>query len=544
MFVHKKILSSLVLAFTLLFFYLYGLGNRPFATPDEGRYVEIPREMVHSKDWLTPRLNGIKYFEKPPLFYWMQATAIKFLGTNEFFMRLWTVFFALFGCLATYHFARRFYSHEVGLFSAFVLGTSVLYFSLGRLIILDMPVSILSTLSLFSFFHGFHETRPIYRRLWFYAFSVFCALGVLTKGIMTLAIAGPIIVAWLTIMGNWGALRPLYLPSSLFLFLIVAAPWHIWVSLENPEFPHKYFIVEHVLRYTTNIHLRTKPFYFFVPVLFLGALPWIFFLPQALKQTYKKKPVDSFLTIWMLWVFVFFSLSNSKLVPYILPMFPPLSLCLGAYLFSYYEGHAKEKISITSFRVFGLISPIIYAFITQYTDTFVGKESVHPYAIALVIIFSLTAFISFFIHSAKKHVLALAVASVSVVFVLIKAAPHVQRPSIKEFAQYINQHKKPDHTVVSFMAYYQDLPVYTQGIVTVIEAKGELEFGTEVENVTNWMIPVHMFQTMWEKPNSTLWIVGRKTEIEAYQKNHPAFTPTLIAENHGNVLMKMGTDLP
>jgi 4-amino-4-deoxy-L-arabinose transferase-like glycosyltransferase len=407
-----------------------------------------------------------------------------------------------------------------------------------------MPVSILSTLSLFSFFHGFHETRPIYRRLWFYAFSVFCALGVLTKGIMTLAIAGPIIVAWLTIMGNWGALRPLYLPSSLFLFLIVAAPWHIWVSLENPEFPHKYFIVEHVLRYTTNIHLRTKPFYFFVPVLFLGALPWIFFLPQALKQTYKKKPVDSFLTIWMLWVFVFFSLSNSKLVPYILPMFPPLSLCLGAYLFSYYEGHAKEKISITSFRVFGLISPIIYAFITQYTDTFVGKESVHPYAIALVIIFSLTAFISFFIHSAKKHVLALAVASVSVVFVLIKAAPHVQRPSIKEFAQYINQHKKPDHTVVSFMAYYQDLPVYTQGIVTVIEAKGELEFGTEVENVTNWMIPVHMFQTMWEKPNSTLWIVGRKTEIEAYQKNHPAFTPTLIAENHGNVLMKMGTDLP
>jgi 4-amino-4-deoxy-L-arabinose transferase-like glycosyltransferase len=535
----KKIVSKFSLLSILIFLYLFGLGNRPFATPDEGRYVEIPREMVQNSDYITPRLNGVKYFEKPPLFYWLQAASIKTLGMGEFSMRLWTVVFALMGCFATYYFAGQFYGNQAGLFSAFILGTSVLYFSLGRLIILDMPVSVLSTLSLFSFFKAFHTKNLFHRRFWFYGFAIFCALGVLTKGVMTLAIAGPVIVIWLTVTRSWGALAPVFFPSALLLFLLVAAPWHVLVALKNPEFVHKYFIVEHILRYTTDVHLRTKPFYFFLPVLLLGALPWVFFMPPALRRLFQhQKPVDIFLLVWMVWVFVFFSLSNSKLVPYILPMFPPLSICLGAYLSS--EASQNYKWGFFFLRFFGLvIAPAAYIIITHYTDIFVGKESVHPYAVALVSIFAGTAALSYFIRHHTGRLNMLVGTSLLVVFTLIFAAPKIQRPSIKSFANYINQHKKSGDLVISFMAYYQDLPVYTQGTVTVIEAKGELEFGTQVEDTESWMVSLEKFQDLWQNPPATLWIVARKTELVTYQQKYPTFLPIQLVEDNGNVLVKI-----
>ncbi len=543
MFFQKKILSCSVLFFTLVALYFFGLGNRPFATPDEGRYVEIPREMVQTGDWLTPRLNGVKYFEKPPLFYWLQAATIKVfnfnnLDTGEFFMRLWVAIFALLGCAATYHFARSFYGHEVGLFSGFILGTSVLYFSLGRLIILDMPVSVLSTLALFSFFQGFFAQNHLHRRLWFYGFAAFSALGVLTKGVMALAIAGPIIVIWLTLTRNWGRLRPLFFPSAFLLFLLIAVPWHVLVSLKNPEFPYKYFIVEHVLRYTTDVHLRTKPFYFFIPVLLLGILPWAFFISSAFKQALKnRKPSDTFLLVWVSWVFGFFSLSNSKLIPYILPLFPALSIILGNYVWQTYQGRVYEKTSVNTLRFFGLfLAPLAYFVVAYKTDVFVGKEAVQPFALGLVAIFLIAGLASFLFRSSKQLIRVLSACSIATLLVIIQAAPHVQRPSIKELAHHINQHKKQGDLIISFMAYYQDLPVYTNQIVTVIEAKGELEFGTQVEDVTSWMVPMDKFKPLWQKADQTLWIVGRRTEIEAYQQKHPDFKPIPVMEMDGNVL--------
>jgi 4-amino-4-deoxy-L-arabinose transferase-like glycosyltransferase len=127
------------------------LGNRPYATPDEGRYVEIPREMVATGNYVTPRLNGVKYFEKPPLFYWIQAGNIKLLGTHEWSMRLGSILFAVIGCLGTFLFTRKFYGAKSGVAACFILATSPLYYALSRLLTLDMPMTALVSLSLFSF---------------------------------------------------------------------------------------------------------------------------------------------------------------------------------------------------------------------------------------------------------------------------------------------------------------------------------------------------------------------------------------------------------
>ena len=127
----------------VLLFVVYGfmLGCYPLGNPDEGRYAEIPREMIESGDWVTPRLNGVKYFEKPPLVYWGGAVAMQVFGHNEWAARLMPALCAIFGVLATYAVGRRIHGRAAGWAAAGVLATSLLYFALGHILLLDMPVS-------------------------------------------------------------------------------------------------------------------------------------------------------------------------------------------------------------------------------------------------------------------------------------------------------------------------------------------------------------------------------------------------------------------
>ncbi|MBY0282262.1 MAG: glycosyltransferase family 39 protein [Alphaproteobacteria bacterium] len=560
----KNLVSVGLFFCALIFFFTLQLGNRPFATPDEGRYVEIPREMVATGDYLTPRLNNVKYFEKPPFFYWLQASSIKMFGLDEAPMRLWVVFFAFIGCLATYHFGKTHFDRTTGFFSAFVLGSSVLYFSLSRLIILDMPVSVLVTLILYSFYQGFETEPGPKRRFWFYCFSVSCALGVLTKGIMALAIPGPIIVIWLSLTGGWKRVLPVYLPTSLFLFFLIAAPWHILVSLQNPEFAYKYFIVEHFMRYTTDVHLRYKPFWFFIPILIAGFLPWTAFILSAIMDAWKNKTssLNSYLLIWGGWVFAFFSISNSKLIPYILPMFPALSLLIGKYLSDIWTNkNPKSKTTLYTYNsLFCIILCLLGGGITFFFPKLLEEKiELLPYIHSLMTIFFANGLLTLFYVQRKDTYLSLenltgsilvrffklrtsqavlsiiCISSVAILITLINAAPYMQRPSIKPLAEIIQAQRQPDDKVVSFMTYYQDLPVYTQQTVIVVEAKGELEFGTIVEDTSSWMVNEKQFLELWHKKQK-IWGIGRKAELDRFQNLYPSFKYKAVGEDSGNIL--------
>ncbi len=530
----------------LLCFLLFSfqLGNRPFATPDEARYVEIPREMVVSGDFITPRLNGVKYFEKPPLFYWLQAASFKTFGLNEAGMRLWVVFFATLGCVATYAFGRSVFNRSTGLMAAGVLATTALYFSLSRLIILDMAVSVLVTLSLYCFYRGLYAPFIQERQRWFLGLSFFCGLGVLAKGVMALVVPGPLILLWLSYTRQWHFVKPLFFWRCSFLFLLVTVPWHLWVSLKNPEFLHKYFVVEHWLRYTTTIHARYKPAWFFIPIVFIGLMPWTFFLVSTFKTVWHKRtePLYSFLGIWIGWVLLFFSFSHSKLIPYILPIFPPLALLIANALYQlphkynpcrFLYGHSFFMLVI---GVFSLALPVIMPDLLQ------GKHKLLLFIEGMALLLIVHAAVTIFL--AKKHNIrgalkGLGLTAVCMTVILGGAAPYVQRPSLKNLVQIIHERGNREDPIISFLTYYQDLPLYSQKKVIVVEAKGELEFGTTVEDTTSWMINNEDFLKQWleaAQNHKILWAIGRQNDLERFQRQHPNFEYTILCKDQGNIL--------
>lgn len=205
----------------------YNLGGRALWSPSEGRYAELAREVVDTGDYITLHLAGIKFLEKPPLFVWLETIAIRLFGIHEWALRLWPALLALVGCVAVYAAARQIYGRPVGLIAAALLASSGLWFAFAHIISLDMAVSVWLTLALFAFLLGTRQLGGYKRRIAMWAFFLFCALAVLTKGLIGAVIPGLIIAAWIALLGEWQILRTMHLGSGIFLFLLIAAPWHL-----------------------------------------------------------------------------------------------------------------------------------------------------------------------------------------------------------------------------------------------------------------------------------------------------------------------------
>ena len=517
----------LCLFFIFFIWFSLFLGNRPLATPDEGRYIEIPREMLATKDFITPRLNGVKYFEKPPLMYWIQTFLLKTFGLKEGFLRLGITFFAALSCFAITLFTSRFFSLIAGLMAGGILASSPLYYALGRLIILDMPVTSLMTLAMVSFLATVQTPIGCRRRLYAYGFYGFSALGVLTKGIMVVGVMGPIILIWSLLCKRWKDLWPAYLPTGFLIFIGIAAPWHILAALKNPEFLHKYFVVEHFLRYTTSLHLRSKPFWFFAPILTIGFFPWIFLLKDMIKTRITLSPsqrsILSFLWIWSAFIFVFFSVGDSKLVPYILPIFPALSIICGVTI----SGLLLNRPAL-SFMPFLGIFALLFSTCGLLTLYFIpslieGKETLYPCVFALIFLFGAGGV--GFLWAYKNlgfygQLLSLPLFSLLFIAILIPSGSAIQRTSLKPLIQHLLTIKQPGDRIVSYCFYPQDLPPYLNQTISVVEAKGELAFGTEVEDTTKWMITLSDFITLWHEPKRLL-VVVREDDLKSWETTVP-----------------------
>ena len=550
-----------MLLLTLLLSLLFGfaLGHRALWHPDEGRYVEIPREMVQSGDYVTPRLNGVKYFEKPVLFYWLQAGAIKVFGLKEWAMRLWPVLFAIIGCLAVYAAGRKLYDRRTGLLAAAVLATTPLYYFLGRTVTLDMAVSSLLTLAFLAFLLGTREPLGPSRRNYFWAFYVFAALATLTKGLIGIVIPAIVIGMWILILNEWRLLKSIYLPSGLFLFLLIAAPWHVAASYANPEFAHFYFIHEHFQRYLSKVHDRYQPAWFFIPVLIAGFYPWTAYLAQAFRQslpvswhTRQENREGLFLLLWVLLPFIFFSLSDSKLIPYILPIMPPLALLSARYLAdNWVESSIKNlRAGTWVLLALGVMLVLVLAYLPQSTP---DRPRVAEYtqvfgSYAWVILGSLlaTAVIPFgigFLRRPRWTIVALVITSVIFLGVTDRGFAYLdEKRSVKQLALIIKPRLQPRDEVMTYREYYQDLPVYLERRITVVDWKGELRFGTEVEDVSGWMIGEPAFWRRWLGPGRVYLLTGRGNYDKLRAAGRGQFH--LIAQTGSNVLLTNRTGQP
>lgn len=522
---------------------LFGfLDMRPFAVPDEGRYVEIPREMLESGDYVTPRLNGLKYFEKPPLMYWIQAFFIKAFGIKEWAMRLPLALMGLMGCFMTYAVARFLFSRLAGLTSAFVLGSSLLYVVMSQLIILDMAVSFFLSASLFAFLMGVN-TLPPQRRWYMYLAAVCAALSVLAKGLIGLALPGLIIFLWIALTQNWRLLGQLYLPSSILIFLSIALPWHILASVKNPEFFDFYIVHEHFTRFLTKVHRRYQPFWFFVPVLIAGFIPWTSFALKALYLAFmqgRKNPNHLFLLLWTVIPFVFFSLSSSKLIPYLLPVMTPLAILTGLHIANSITHQKSLKFEVFAFSAVCLLMMLGGIYGIQRIDLDLFRK-LKTHIIMLYGVLGCAAIIPPALRLWKGNAWAfvsILISGLALIVVANFGAPNANKISIKPLAQKFKDIMPKGTKVFTYATYYYDLPVYLDQMITIYNWTNEFEFGQKAEPHKRERLTYYTedVQQAWTSDQYACIF----TKLEIYKNDllpQPWFTPMILGQHDKQILV-------
>ena len=326
-----------VLAAGFILFSLIVLDIRTLIPPDEGRYAEMAREMLISGDWVTTRLNGIKYFEKPPLHTWMSALAFTLFGLGEWQARLWNGVCGVFSVLMVGYTGQRIFGGRAGLYAAMVLASMTFWAAASQFNSLDLGVAATMSLALCALLIAQQDdVDTSQRRRWMLLCWAGMALSLLAKGLIGIVLPGGVLFIYALASGDRGIWRRLHPFSGMALFLLLSLPWFLLVAARNPEQPGFFFIHEHWDRFFLKTHNREGPWYYFLVLLLPATLPWISALPASLALARKRMEgrfqTTRLLLAWIAFILFFFSMSKSKLPGYMLPVFPALALLAGVYL--------------------------------------------------------------------------------------------------------------------------------------------------------------------------------------------------------------------
>ena len=334
----RAVLWTLFAAITVLWF--GNLGSRDLMHPDEGRYAEIAREMLTTGDWVTPRLNGLKYFEKPPLQYWVTAAAYRAFGVHEWTARLWPAVAGLLAVVAIGIAGRALGGPALGVFAGIALAGTLWHAGMAQIVSLDSSLAFFLALAFAGLVIAQRAgTGATTRRTWMWITWAAMAGATLSKGPIGVALPAGALVVYTLVNRDFALWRRLHITSGVVLFLVIVSPWFIAVTRANDEFLSFFFIHEHLQRFLTEEHQRTGPWYYFVPIALAGSLPWLVILAFGAGRVWNDGGAPKGLfswrrlaLVWAAFVFVFFSASGSKLPTYILPMFAPLALVAGDLL--------------------------------------------------------------------------------------------------------------------------------------------------------------------------------------------------------------------
>ena len=498
-----------------------GIDNlrRPLANPDEGRYSEISREMVVSGDWVTPRLNGLKYFEKPPLQYWATALSFEAFGFGESAARLYVWLCALATLLVTAYTAARLGGREMGVAAALVLAASPYFLALGGIVTLDMGLTLWTTLNACAFLvseHAHATGRRASARHWMLVSWAALALAVLSKGLVAVIFAGALVFFHVATSRDLAVMKRMRWVPGLLIALLVAAPWFVLVSRANPEFAHFFFVHEHFERFLTHEHRRVQPWWFFLPIVLLAFLPWAFALPAAVRHAWRAERAADFrpLRVALLlsgFIVLFFSASGSKLPAYILPAVPLLALALARYLLD---------VPLTALaRYAALAVPVGLALmVAAYLAPGQAREewvkslnlAAQPFAYAAAAAFTAGALAAAWLARSGRRWTALAMvtlANVVLVGGLIEAyRVFSPRQSDKEAAAALAPWVKPSTRLYSVKIYDQSLPFYLGRTLTLVAYVDEFETGIKAEPGIA-IDRLEDFQPEWLRPGDAVAII-------------------------------------
>lgn len=545
-FYSRRFLWVLAILFTLAWFGV--LDYRHLVASDEGRYGEIAREMYATGDWVTPRYNGYKYFEKPPLQAWMTAMAYTLFGVGEWQSRLWTGITGYFAILATGFTAWKLVGGERGVMagwvSAILLASSPMWNVGGHFNTLDMGLSSILSCALFSLVlaqrDGLSRTA---RRNWMWLCWAFMALAVLSKGLIGIVIPGMVLVVYTLTTGNWALWKRLHLFSGLVVFFLIATPWFVLVSLKNPEFPHFFFIHEHWDRFTKDGHNRKGHPLYFVPLILVGFIPWLAQVGQGLMRAWRERrtgddaeisAVQGFspqwlCAVWAVMIFLFFSKSQSKLPGYIMPIFPALALLAGLAMSRALERMSlndegrrwkRQMIYLTLLLLIGFIGvPYTY----QLGKAPYEQLEYQQYAvwIAVGLVAALAIMMSSWLalrgfngqspaHRLRKLLDSFLRAAIAF-FVLIQVVglghdTHGRSISGADLAVVVRPYIQNDTPVYSIRMLDHTFPFYIQHPNIMVDMQDELEFGINQEPDT-WAPKLSDFAVRWKNDRAPVAVV-------------------------------------
>ena len=305
---------------------MFHLGSFGLWEPDEARYAEIAREMLQSGNLLVPHLNYVAYVEKPPLLYWLTTLSFWIFGVSEFAARLPVALSAIAGIIATYFFALRAFGRRHAILAAAILATTPLYALMAQVLTTDMTLTALVTIATFALYLHWHEGGR-----WCWIAYVAMALAVMTKG--PVGAAMPILsdadLAGVTCVELRGAIAKFRAIPGLLLMLLIAAPWFVAMTIREPGFADFYFVGEHLRRAFDSDYSHSEAFYFYIPVIAVGLLPWSLLVPFLTWREAPRNPARSFCLVAAGVTVIAFSCSSAKLIPYILPAIPPIAVLIA-----------------------------------------------------------------------------------------------------------------------------------------------------------------------------------------------------------------------
>jgi len=521
----------LALIYALLWFGT--LNYRHLIPSDEGRYAEMAREMLVTGDWVTPRYNGYKYFEKPPLQVWATALAFKAFGIGDWQARLWTALTGFLTIIAVGLTSAKLYGSRAGFLSAAVLASSPMWIISGHMNSLDMGLSAFLVAALCSLLLAQSSQSKSSTRHWMWLCWTFMALATLSKGLIGGAIPAMVLIAYSFTNWDWKIWKRLHIVSGMLLFLVITAPWFLLVAQRNPEFLEFFFIHEHLQRFTQNAHSRTGPVYYFIPLLVVGFLPWVMQLSGAFRKAWRTRCRD-FSSSWLLacWsavIFAFFSASHSKLPGYIIPIFPALAMLVGIKL-DQVLGQSNSlgvswKLQAIAFAIlsavgFGFLSEIgrqarpdeIMAY-AQYTQWVVA-------ALVALMIFSLLA-----AWQSKRNGL-LSIASFAGGFFLCAIIAGTGHETLGRAVSGVDLAEQVKVSLPEKVNFYSvnildhTMPFYLGRTMIMVQSPDELEFGVHQEPGL-WLATLDAFITRWKEDSTAYALMVPEQYIELQKQGLP-----------------------
>jgi 4-amino-4-deoxy-L-arabinose transferase-like glycosyltransferase len=517
--------------------YLPALGRPALWEPDEGRYAEIAREMTISGDWITPRNNFVRYFEKPPLAYWLTALSFEIFGKNEFAARIPAAVFSIGQVALIEWFGEVIFGAGTGLASALCLGLSPVFFGFARFITLDPALAFLITAAL-ALFHRASATEGFRSRAaqaQMMGVAALTALGTLTKGPVAIVMVTIIAIVYLIAEHRSRDLTRIPWVACAAVYLAITAPWFVLVSIRNRGFLSFFFLHEHLQRYLSSGEHSWGP-WFFVAVVAAGMWPWIFFAAfsrdgfpsraHLADPTTNARSASSvrFLLIWFATVFIFFSFPRSKLGSYILPGLPPLAILCGLGIVRLTTLDVRQRS-----RCFGWLAAASLVLATGVSIALaiaVEKQAtVHAPATDLIVSVSLMAIGSTgaFVLSrssltAVPAIGALAVGVVVALFAGTKAREDAASlDSYRSLARAIEPCVQAGCTLASYHHFVQGLPFYTGVREALVGYRGELApFGDLPDASGSFIESESKLAELWR--DRCVVLIANRRDIGALQR--------------------------